>query len=674
MAAGLVWAGGPSPKALVVDYQLNPPPVLARLLQDLRDGGFDPLYRPFYPQITRRDLRDASLVVLLSGDGPGYPGTGMSAAALGPLEAFVRRGGALVLGPLPGSGEDGGGDHERHLFNLLLNRLGIPIQIEDNWVYDDENRYAAPLYDAPFAVPSRGHPMTRDLPARMVTDRSPALRVGPGVEVLAHSFASAFPQGDCSRRGVMPLMAVGRAGDGVAVVAGRYMLTWGGGNTKEPGAPLRPLPEEEGALRDLLRRLMAFLAAGPRDLPRTSPQEPLPVPPPGFPVRDEAVPEAPPKGTDAVKEWAPAPPSPRTQWDAPYAWIAREGIRSGWAHIDKEPEELQRLAQGLQASAMNALWGVAFPQLLLRHRGNREARARLLTAWEAVGKGLKGSPVRWFMGMEYPGRYAAMEAMPRAMGAEGRGWDIPSPWDHETWRREVIRSATLAAQWARGYRAVAGIVLDLEMYGRRPLFFSQGVDFGDGPFRAFLEDRSEEESEEGEGLRPEARFPWLRDKGLLADYYAFLERRAEALGRELRLAVREVHPDLIVGCYAAGILHRWFYRGLWRGLSEPDRPVILFTFQRDADLDLTALHEAGVHAIHVRGLLMGQMEPEEYRPLFADALARHGGYWLNRLTSLVARQGFYPNEAPRGMSQEDAWKTIAHANRAARRPYGVAWP
>jgi hypothetical protein len=232
----------------------------------------------------------------------------------------------------------------------------------------------------------------------------------------------------------------------------------------------------------------------------------------------------------------------------------------------------------------------------------------------------------------------------------------------------------LAAQWAHGYRAMAGIVLDLEMYGRHPLFFSQGVDFGDGPFLDFLESLPEEPSGEGKGLSPEARFPWLRERGLLKEYYGFLERRAETLGRELRLAVREVHPDLLIGCYAAGILHRWFYRGLWRGMSDPERPLLLFTFQRDVEMDLAELRAHGVQAIHVRALLMGMMQKGDYPALFADALTRHGGYWLNRLTSLVAPSGFLPVEAPADMAPQEAWSVITKANaktpRAAMREEG----
>ncbi|MGQ9656214.1 MAG: hypothetical protein ACUVXD_19355, partial [Thermodesulfobacteriota bacterium] len=124
-----------------------------------------------------------------------------------------------------------------------------------------------------------------------------------------------------------------------------------------------------------------------------------------------------------------------------------------------------------------------------------------------------------------------------------------------------------------------------------------------------------------------------------------------------------IHPHLILGCYAVGILHRWFYRGLWRGMSEPNRPILLFTFQRDVDADLVQLKAEGVHALHVRGLLMGMMNREHYVQLFGDSLTRHAGYWLNRVTSLVAKTGFCPIEAPRAMSAKEAWEVIRQANQ-----------
>jgi hypothetical protein len=656
-----------APRALVVDYEMNPPVVLARLLEHLGAAGFSPLYRPDYPQMTRDDLRESGLIVILSGNGPGYPGATMSARALGPLGDFVRRGGLLVLGPTSGGKEDEGGDHERYLFNLLLHQLDVPIRIGDDWITDEENAYPAPLYRAPFVAPIPGHPVTQGLPARIIADRSPSLTVGQGVTPLVRSFVTAFPRGDPTRKESFPLAALGRAGKGILVVASRHVLTSGGGNGKEPAAPLRPLPIEEDGLREFLGKLFSHLFAAsliPPGEKVTPAGSPLPAPDaPRFALQEEFLPASPPPDITWVHGWTTPAADPVADISPSHAWLCREGIRSGWAHVDKAAEELARLADGMVGSGMNVLWGVAFPQLLRSPRGNAESRDRLMASWERLARDLSASPVRWLMGMEYPGRYADEESMSRAVGVEGREWAIPSPCDAELWEREVVQPAILAAQWARARPAVGGLVLDLEMYGRKPLFFGQGVDFGDTPFQAFLDRTGEASSLDQRALQPKERFPWLRDRGLLREYYRFLEGRAEAMGGRLKEAVQSVRPDLVLGCYSAGILHRWFYRGLLRGMSAPGRPILLFTFQRDAAIDLADLRASGIHAVHVRGLLMGLMRRDDYSPLFRDALAHHAGYWLNRLTSLVAKDGFFPIEAPGDMSPAEAWEVIRHANQ-----------
>jgi hypothetical protein len=664
----VAWADLSRPRALVVDYEMNPPVVLSRLLDDLNHAGFKPVYRPFYPQITQKDLRESSLLVVLSGDGPGYPGPRMSGHVLKPLEEFVRRGGALVLGPLDGGGADGAGDGERQLFNLLLYRLGLGIRIEDDGVTDQGDCFAGPLYKLPFARVAEWLPATFRPGQRTVTDRSPPLTVsGKRARALLSTIPSPPAEGDPPAAGGIPLVAVGSVGEGIVAVASRYLLTWGGGNGKEPATPLVPLVGEEGALRAFLRGLfvaMRHAHAFGGHFPRPPGDEMAPSPVEPGPERGgDRLPEAAPRGEPEVEGWHPATGPAAPAHGSHYRWIEQEGVRGGWAYVDRDPEEVGRLMRAMDRNGMNLLWGVVHPHLLSNPRGTTETKARVLSLWEDVASRMRGSRVRWFVGMEFPGRYASEEQMTRAVGAEGASWAIPSPWDLGLWRREVVRPAALVAQWATSHPEVAGIVLDLEMYGRKPLFFSQGVDYGDGPFLAFLEGLQGSMPDQGKGLPPAERFSWLRERGLLREYLLFLEGRSEEMGRELRHAVHSVHPQLILGCYSAGILHRWFYRGLWRGMSDPERPVLLFTFQRDVDMDLAELRAQGIHALHVRGLLMGMMSREDYVPLFQDALKRHAGYWLNRLTSLVARTGFYPVESPQGMNAGEAWEVIGQANR-----------
>lgn len=655
-------------RALVVDLEMNPLVVLAALLERLKLAGFDPVYKPFRPRLTPQDLDGVAAVVLLAGPTPGGPGVGLDPEILAPLERFVRGGGILILGPVSGDPGDQVGDHDRRLFNLLLDSLGAPIAIEDDWVLDREHCFRAPLYCSALVQWVFGPDHAGGMEASMVFQRSPPLVVGHGARVLVRSYSTAHLRGDPSRRGPFPLAAEARCARGRVLVLSRHVLTVGGGNAKEPESPMLPLPREESHLEEFLRVLFKSLNADVRDRGDMGRGAQLEKPaaftehgaegfkPPA--LRHET------PGLTSRRNFRPfegsVPLSPS------HLWIVREGVRCGWAHMDKEDAELERLAQGMLFSSMNAFWGVGYPQMLLGLWGSEAERVRLILSWEKLSALLEGTNVKWLLGMNYPGGPPRRELPSKVVGAEGKAWNAPSPWDLDFWEKEVVSSARVAAYWSRKHAALAGLVLDLEMYGRELLFFGNAVDFGDAPFRAFLGYLGEPQGSQAWCLEASRRFAWLRDRGLLKSYYTFLEKRAERMGRSLRKAIHAIRPDWVLGCYTAGILHRWFYKGLLRGLGEPGRPALIFTFQRDVDLDMAELRARGVHAVHVRGLLMGMMMRGDYPELFRRSIVEHAGYWLNRLTSLVAEKGFLTVEAPVGLTKEEAWNVIRLANQQIR--------
>ncbi len=649
-------------RALIVDLEMNPPCVLAGLMDNLSLAGFLPVYRPFYPRLTRQDLKDFSLVVLLCGPSPGAPGTGMSLAEVQPLMDFVTGGGILILGPSSGSKLNRVADHDRYLFNLLLHRLGVSIQIQDDWVMDEENFFSAPLWKSPLVLPEQEAFGSPGIQGPMIFDRTPSLSIGRGVLSLVRSYDSAFLREEAQKKGPFTLAAAAGCGKGKVLVMARHVLIHGGANSKEPASPMLPMPVEESRLRAFLRNLLARLKDA--DFPNATPSvHSLPPPPQAnFAVLEEPFAEAPPVSTREVHLWRPAQGPQPTPLKPSHRWISREGVRCGWAHMDKGAQELESLAHRMMVSGLNTFWGVAHPQMLLGAWGSQKERALLFQAWENMASFLAHSDVRWLLGLNYPGGPHTRALPSSAVGAEGKHWSAPSPWDREFWEKEVVSSARVAAYWSRNHPAAAGLVLDLEMYRRNPLFFGSGVDFGKAPFQAFLQHLGEPKGSVAWGLEASKRFPWLRDQALLESYYSFLENRAEEMGRSLKKAVHAIRPDWVLGCYMAGILHRWFYRGLLRGLGEPGRPVLVFTFQRDVGIDMEELRGHGIHALHIRGLLMGMMRKQDYPELFRQALKEHRGFWLNRLTSLVAPKGFAPVEAPPDMTQEEAWQVIRTAN------------
>ncbi len=656
--------GNAPPRALIVDWEMNPPVVLSSLMDRLQKAGFQPVYRQFYPRITRPDLEDSSVLILLSGGAPGSPSYGMNPGDVTPIVEFVRKGGTLVLGAVPGSPWDELGDRERYLFNLILNRLKVPIRISDDWIVDEENSYPSPLWKSPWVMPIPGSPATDGVKGPLPLDRSPSLEVGEGVKALVRSHCSSHPHHDPSSRGSRVLAAEARSSAGKVLVVSRYVLTYGGGNSKEPASPLVPLPEER-ELERFLDALVLWLKRS--DHLEAHLGEPFPPPTrPPFEMKEAPLREAPPPPLiREVSKWESPPPKRGGVLAPSHAWILEEGIRSGWAHMDKEEGELARLARGMISSGMNVFWGVGHPQVLMEVWGSENEKGRLLSSWEILDSLLRFTDVRWLLGVNFPGGPSKRELPSYAVGANGESTTAPSPCDRTIWNQEILPSLRVAAQWAKNHPSMAGVVIDLEMYGRRPLFFGNGVDFGEEPFRRFLESIGEAENSRDLALRPEERFEWLMEMGLLERYHGFLEKRAQDIGRSLREEIRSIQPDWMIGCYMAGILHSWFYRGLFRGLTERGKPVLLFTFQRDVERDLEELRANGIEAVHLRGLLMGMMRKGDYEGLFTDSLLRHGGYWLNRLTSLVASKGFLPIERPPDMGWEEAWRTIEVANLKA---------
>jgi hypothetical protein len=308
---------------------------------------------------------------------------------------------------------------------------------------------------------------------------------------------------------------------------------------------------------------------------------------------------------------------------------------------------MARLFAGLPASGVNVLWGPAvrwWGALAEPGRDPALADAARQGVARVVGA-LGGTPVRWLAGVNVPGD-VDLAPYPKAVSLGGREIDAPSPVAPGFWEQGIVPRLTAAAA-AGG--PLAGVVLDLEMYGRPVLYWRDAFDFGDGPFRAFLDGAGGEAAarEAASRLPAAARADWLLAGGRLDDYFAFLEARAEAIGRRLReaLDVAGQGRDLVLGFYAVGIMPHWFYRGLFRGASAGGRPVLLLTFQTEVGADIARAAGEGTCLYHAQAALLGLVGEDGLAPALARAARAHDGFWLNRVTHLVASGPVAPHDA-----------------------------
>ncbi len=649
--------------ALVLDGAMAHPSVHRALLARLAAAGLVPTYRRYDPRLGEADPDRYGVVVWLAGWLRGSRGSlAVEEVEIERAVRLVERGGRLVLGVAPG----GRPSAEARAFQAILDRLDVPVAIEAHEVVDlaPESSYPASLFRAPLFVPDPGHPAGRELPPRIVGERSAPLRVGPGAAALLWTLPTAFLDrfygplpDDPTAFGRRPVAAEGRAGrrGGRVLVASRFLLDAGGGYHGADSTPLLPERLPPGALEGRER----FLAALLRE----------------FLGEAAKAPAAGPAGTAAGA----APPAARCgAWRPGEAWIEQEGLRAGWGYVDRPDAEVDALLAHLPPSGLNALWGparwdgLAWPA---RDRAEAAAARRRLGRIDAA---LRGTRVRWLAGIDVPGRPADVAGYPRAVAITGVEVAVPSLVDPRLWEERIVPQVEALAAAAAYVAPLAGVVLDLEMYGMPVLYYGDGFDFGDGPFSGFLDGLPEGDDPAGVAaarrLPASGRGDWLLSTGRLPAYYAWLERRAEAIGRRLRAALDAAAPpgrDLVLGFYAAGILPSWFYRGLWRGASAGGRPVLLLTFEVEAAADLAEATADGICARHALAALLGLVGPEGLEPALVRAARDHDGFWLNRITTLVAPSGaFEAVETPAEVGGDAAWRWIAAAVEAFGREWG----
>jgi hypothetical protein len=667
-------------RALVLDYALSPPVIVEGVARPFVKSGCTVDYRPFYPNLVRTDLERYSLIVLLAGRTPAFPSGMMSVDEVQAAVGFVRNGGTLVLGPNLDGGE---GANERYQFNRVLADLEVPIQICGDRIEDPENRYAASMWDRPLYRPAPGHPVSEGVEERLAFDRSTSLMAGEGATVLLSAFESARP------RGAAPVIAMARSGDGLVLVAGRFLLSATGVPLRLSGEPLLH-PEQLADTDVFLDRLAKHVVGLARGDVEWSCINPTPdramgeEDPPDFvldrsPLLDD-VPDGvrtvkldPPSGEldphdrEAASEYEALPDERR------YGWIRKEGIRASWGSAVqwRKPlesrTEVERVAGALEACDVNLFWGIANCQAAAGAGYTREERESVLERWEWTAQALDGSPVKWYPTLDY--RFFRDEES-RCIGAQGQVLEAPSPMDLSFWRRGWRDSLLAIAEFSRSHRGVGGIALDLELYGHPPAFnYYTGYGFEDACYAAALERLSAEGNEgwhrEAAGVPERDRFDWLRTHGLLERYFEVLSEEVEAICRGIREDVWCVNPDLLFASYIFTTPVNWFDLGVYRGFCTPQRPIVLMTFNIRSGRMLEYLRAERVYAYHATVALLGMIGREEYATVFANAQCYGHGYWMNNINALLhADPESVESPARQGMSMDDAVGAIREANRA----------
>ena len=111
--------------------------------------------------------------------------------------------------------------------------------------------------------------------------------------------------------------------------------------------------------------------------------------------------------------------------------------------------------------------------------------------------------------------------------------------------------------------------------------------------------------------------------------------QATRLGKRLQEAFDERIPQGIIACYTPTILVDWFYKGLFKGLSTPQKPLWLFTFNTDFAPYEAWFKKNDIQVKHSGALLFSKIATEGDFVWADHVLKRNHGVWLNRFSRLV---------------------------------------
>lgn len=332
----------------------------------------------------------------------------------------------------------------------------------------------------------------------------------------------------------------------------------------------------------------------------------------------------------------------------PYSW-APNGIYCGWLELQalvKTEETVKTAIQAIYTAKLNMLWLQIRPELYISRRAlwafkKEELFAHIAQFTQALQefKPANQAIPKIFIGLELTGNYMQQIPMHSVIDIYGVNYpNIPCPLDYEHfWKSEVIDVLEqFIDQWPTisNNLPIGGFMFDLQMYHAQDqaCLYNSFMDFSDHSWQLFT---NAIQREDLTALTLQERIPYLYDHALFDTYFSVLKDQAYALGQILKNAIKTKLPESILAVYTPTLLDSWFYRGLLSGLSSPQEPIILATFNTDYYSHLSQLQAQNIYAYHLSVLLLSKLRSQESFALIPQLQQAHDGIWYNRFSRLV---------------------------------------
>lgn len=202
-----------------------------------------------------------------------------------------------------------------------------------------------------------------------------------------------------------------------------------------------------------------------------------------------------------------------------------------------------------------------------------------------------------------------------------------SPFDKTLWEGLIGAHGEHIARFSKEY-PIFGILYDTEHYDGG-IMYLQGCGFGDDSFAPYLRLRGINKT--APGIPAGTRYEFLKNNGLLEDYWNYLEEEIYQQGRYLAERWRSINPNLLLGIWV--LFDNWFSHGFLRGLGGEVPSLglshceyISGAFQTKSMMEFFESKNPNLY--YMPGFLRGY-EPDHLEHHVAKAMASTGGrYWM----------------------------------------------
>lgn len=313
-------------------------------------------------------------------------------------------------------------------------------------------------------------------------------------------------------------------------------------------------------------------------------------------------------------------------------------------------QQQDNLIDYIFTAELDTLWLSITPNIyfspIARQKANTEivlgALGNFTKKLSAVAQAKNKKVPRIFIGFEIANNLYAPN-LPRQCSVDLYGnlyQDLPSSLDRTFWKNEIKKPLTdLLTHWKNPQIShgvpIAGVVLDLEMYCRKITGeFLSCMGFDQLSFARFT--NYHRLSSKNMPVNEKANF--LMSNKQTSQYFSFLEHDAESLGFELRSFFKQKIPHCIIACYMPSILINWFYKGLYKGLSEKKHPLQLYTFNSEFQGHKTWFEVNKLAVQHASVLLLSKIKTTQDYSWVNNILQHHHGIWLNRFSRMIEQK------------------------------------